>query len=172
MGRRSASPAAHAREIGHANEQIWKMKVGCLQANANLRRGNSSAEFERIAVQPPFRPIRPYRALAPAFFLAAHLAFIRADIFFRMAGLMRRPMDFFAEDAAFFGADFRFCCAQRCFIAAEIRFRAAGLIRRRFRPAACLAWLTLGGRPRRAGREPSPASAAIAFSIRLASCLS
>jgi hypothetical protein len=67
------------------------------------------------------------------FFLAAQRAFIIADNFLRMAGLIgRRPVEFFADEVTFFGADFPFHCAQRCFIAAEMRFRAAALIRRRF----------------------------------------
>jgi hypothetical protein len=83
-----------------------------------------------------------------------------------------RPVVFLEAGVAFFGADLPFHSAQRCFIAAEIRLRAAGLIRRRFLPLAGLAWLLLGGRPRRAGWEPSPVRAAIACSIRPASCLS
>ena len=83
-----------------------------------------------------------------------------------------RPVDFFAAALAFFGADLPFHFAQRCFIAAEMRFRAAALMRRRLGLLAGLAWLPLGGRRRRAGWEPSPTRAAIAFSIRLASCLS
>ena len=108
-----------------------------------------------------------------AFFLSAHLAFIIADNFFRMAGLMGfRPADFLETRVTFLGADLPFHFAQRCFIASEMRFRAAGLMRRRFWPFADLAWLDLGGRPRRAGWESSPTRAAIAFSIRFASCLS
>src|ERR1039458_9709426 len=79
-----------------------------------------------------------------------------------------RPALFFGAVLAFFGAALPFHFAQRCFIAAEMRLRAAGLRRRRFLTLAGLAWLLLGGRPRRAGREPSPVRAAIAFSIRLA----
>jgi hypothetical protein len=90
-----------------------------------------------------------------------------------MAGLIGfLAVDFLAGAAAFFGADLPPHFAQRCFIAAEMRFRAATLRRRRFRPLAGLACFPLGGRPRRAGWEPSPTRAAIAFSIRLASCLS
>ena len=107
------------------------------------------------------------------FFFAAHRAFIIADNFFRMAALIGlRPAVFLETAVAFFGADLPFHFAQRCFIAAEIRLRAAGLIRRRFLPVAGLAWLLLGGRPLRAGWESSPVRAAIACSIRLASCLS
>jgi len=43
---------------------------------------------------------------------------------------------------------------------------------RRFGPLAGCTWLAFGGRPRRAGWGPRPARAAIALSIRLASCLS
>jgi hypothetical protein len=82
-----------------------------------------------------------------------------------------RPVDFLETAVAFFGADLPFHLAQRCFIAAEIRLRAAGLIRRRFLLLDG-AWFVLGGRPRRADWEPSPARAEIACSIRLASCLS
>src|SRR5208283_5165919 len=107
------------------------------------------------------------------FFRAAHLAFIKADNFFFIAGLIGfRAADFFGAVLAFFGADLPFHCAQRCFIAAEMRFRAAGLMRRRFIPGAGSACFALGGRPRRAGWEPSPTRASIACSIRLASCLS
>jgi hypothetical protein len=71
-------------------------------------------------------------------FVAAHLAFIIVDNFFRMAALIGfRAADFFGEALAFFGADLPPHFAQRCFIAAEMRFRAAGLIRRRFGGAAC-----------------------------------
>jgi hypothetical protein len=73
-------------------------------------------------------------ALYAAFFLSAHLAFIIADNFCRMAGLIGfRAVDFLAGAAAFFGADLPPHFAQRCFIAAEMRFRAATLMRRRFR---------------------------------------
>jgi hypothetical protein len=108
-----------------------------------------------------------------AFFLAAHRAFIIADSFFLIAGLIGlRPAAFFWAGAAFFGAAAPFRFAQRCFIAALILARAAALKRRRFRPIAGVGWLALGGRPRRAGWEPVPTRAAIACSIRLASCLS
>jgi hypothetical protein len=90
-----------------------------------------------------------------------------------MAGLIGlRPARFFGVALASFGADLPLHFAQRCFIAAEMRFRAAALMRRRFWPLAGLAWLTLGGRPGRAGWEPSPTRAAIAYSIRSISCLS
>ena len=99
-----------------------------------------------------------------AFFLCAHLAFINADNFLRMAGLIGfRAVDFLAGAAVFFGADLPPHFAQRCFIAAEMRFRADALMRRPFRPLAGLACFSLGGRPRRAGWEPSPARAAIAL---------
>jgi len=106
-------------------------------------------------------------------FRSAQRAFIIADNFFRMAALIGlRPVVFLEAGVAFFGADLPFRFAQRCFIAAEIRLRAAGLIRRRFLTRAGLAWLPLGGRPRRTGWEPSPVRASIACSMRLASCLS
>lgn len=108
-----------------------------------------------------------------AFFRSAHLAFIIADNFFRMAALIGlRAARFLGAALVFFGSDLPFHFAQRCFIAAEMRFRAAALIRRRFWPLAGLAWLTFGGRPRRGGWVPNPTRAAMAFSIRLASCLS
>jgi len=119
------------------------------------------------------------------FFVAAHLAFISSDKRFFAAALMGlRPVAFLAGAAGFLGADLPPHFAQRCFIAAEIRLRAAGLIVRLRgvgggAGAACFALggagcgtCTLGGRPRRAGWELSPTRAAIAFSIRLASCLS
>jgi hypothetical protein len=59
----------------------------------------------------------------------------------------RRPVDFFADDATFFGADLPFQRAQRCFIAAEMRLRAAAVIVR-LRGASCDD-SDLGGRPRR-----------------------
>jgi hypothetical protein len=43
------------------------------------------------------------------FFLAAQRAFIIADNFLRMAGLIgRRPVEFFSDEVTFFGADFPF----------------------------------------------------------------
>src|ERR1039458_5454704 len=96
----------------------------------------------------------------------AQRAFIIADNFFRMAALIGlRP-------APFFGADLPFCLAHRARCAAAIFARADALMVRRFRPLAFKPCLFLGGRPRRAGWEPSPTRAAIACSIRLASCLS
>ena len=83
-----------------------------------------------------------------------------------------RPVGFFWAALAFFGADLSPHFAHRRLIAAEMRFRAAALMRRRFGPLAGLGWLAFGGRPRRAGWEPSPTRAVIAFSIRLASYLS
>src|ERR1019366_1688297 len=107
-------------------------------------------------------------------FRAAHRAFIIADNFFRMAALIGlRPVVFFLETALLFlSPDLPFCFAHQAFLAAPILARAAGLIRRRFLVLAGLAWLLLGGRPRRTGWKPSPVRAAIACSIRLASCLS
>ena len=96
----------------------------------------------------------------------AHRAFIISDNFFLKAGLIGlRPVDFLEPGVTFFGADLPLHFAQRFFIAAEMRFRAAALIRRRFLPPSGFAWLAFGGRPRRAGWEPSPTRAAIAFSI-------
>ena len=95
-----------------------------------------------------------------------------ADNFFRMAALIGfRAVDFL-ETGITFLYPLPFCFAHHAFFAAPILARADALMRRRFRPLAGLAWLPLGGRPRRAGWEPSPTRAAIAFSIRLASCLS
>jgi hypothetical protein len=112
-----------------------------------------------------------YRVVAPAFLRAAQRAFASADSFFRAAGLIGfRAVAFLVGAAAVFGADFPFCFAQRAFCAAEILARAEALIVR-LRVAGCDACV-LGGRPRRAGWEPSPIRAAMAFSIRLASCLS
>jgi hypothetical protein len=91
-----------------------------------------------------------YRVAAPAFFLAAHLAFIRAANFLRAAGLIGfRAGAIFVGAAAFFGADVPSRSAHRSFIAADIRLRAAGLIVR-------LRSADLGGRPRRA-LDPSRA---------------
>jgi hypothetical protein len=107
------------------------------------------------------------------FFLSAHRAFIKADNFFFIAGLIGfREVDFLAGVAAFFGAALPFCFAQRAFMAAEILARAEALIVRRFAlPVG--AFFEPAGRPgpRRAGWEPNPSRASIACSIRLASCL-
>src|SRR5271165_2121563 len=112
-------------------------------------------------------------ALYAAFLLSARRAFIIADNFFRMAALIGfRPVDFLETVVAFLGPCLPFCCAHQAFFAAPILARAAALIRRRFCLLAGFAWLTLGGRPRRAGWKPNPASAAIAVSIRPRSCLS
>src|SRR5450759_576346 len=119
------------------------------------------------------QPRSPFYGVYVAFLLSAHLAFIMADNFFRVAALIGlRRVVFLETGVIFFGADFPFNFAHRCFIASEMRLRAAALIRRRFLRIAVLAWFLLSGRPRRAGCEPSPARAAIAWSIRLASCLS
>jgi hypothetical protein len=72
-------------------------------------------------------------ALTYAFLAAAHLAFIIADNFFRMAALIGfRPVDFFATGATFLGSGLAFWFAHHAFFAAAILARAAGLIRRRF----------------------------------------
>lgn len=82
-----------------------------------------------------------------------------------------RPDAFFAAVAAFFGAACPFCLAQRALWAAAILARADALMVRRLRPVA---WpdCALGGRPRPGAGELSPTRAAIACSIRLASCRS
>ena len=52
-----------------------------------------------------------YFFLPVALRLAAQRAFIRAESFFLMAGLIGlRVEDFFATGAAFFGVDATFCC--------------------------------------------------------------
>ena len=102
-----------------------------------------------------------------------------------MAGLIgRRPVDFLAGlagAAGFAGADLPPHFAQRFFIAAEMRLRAAVLILRLAGAAAanfalggagCAACFALGGRPRRAGWEPSPTRAEIAWLSRLRSAVS
>lgn len=92
-------------------------------------------------------------------FRSAHRAFIIADNFFRMAALIGlRPVVFLETAAPFLGPDLPFCFAHQAFFAAAILARAAGLIRRRFLTLAGLAWLLLGGRPRRAGWEPRSVS--------------
>ena len=119
-------------------------------------------------------PFRFYRVVAPAFFAAAQRAFASADSLFRAAGLIAfRAGAFLAGDAAFFG-DLSFCFAHRSFIASDMRLRAAGLIVRRFGLFAAVVFFEPAGLPGplRAGWEPSPKRAAIAFSIRLASSLS
>ena len=85
-----------------------------------------------------------------SFFLAVHRAFIMADSFFRMAGLIGLRFE-----TAFLGAALPFCFAHRAFWAADIRARAAALMWRRFWPVASAVAFLLGGRPRRAG-EASP----------------
>ena len=67
-------------------------------------------------------------ALYAALFRSAHLAFIIADNFFRMAGLIgRRPVDFLETGAAFLGP-LPFCFAHHAFFAAAILARAAALM--------------------------------------------
>jgi hypothetical protein len=116
-----------------------------------------------------------YKALAPAFFFSAHLAFISSDKRFFAAGLIGfRAVGFLAGAAAFLGADLPFCFAQRAFCAAEILARAAALIVRRFGLLTAAAFFEPAGLPgpRRAVWEPSPKRAASACSIRSASSLS
>jgi hypothetical protein len=109
-------------------------------------------------------------ALYTAFFLAAHRAFIIADSFFRMAGLIgRRPVDFFAGDAGFLGADLCFHFAQRFFCAADILALAAALILR-LAGTGCED-CDLGGRPRRGDGTPNPSKAEIALLSRSRSIL-
>lgn len=100
------------------------------------------------------------------FFLAAHRAFINLDSFFLAAGLigLRFEAAFLAGISAFLGADLPFRWAHLSFIAAEILARAAALM--------VLFPPDFGGRPRRAGTEPSPTSALMAFSMRRTSSLS
>src|SRR5664280_3323954 len=106
-------------------------------------------------------------------FRSAQRAFIISDNFFRMAALIGlRPVVFLETAVPFLRPDLPFCFAHQAFFAAAILARAAALIRWRFLTLAGLAWLLLGGRPRRAGWESSPVRAAIACSIRLTSCLS
>lgn len=73
-----------------------------------------------------------YRVLTlayAAFFLSAHLAFIIAESFFFIAGLIGfRPEAFFWAGAAFFAPPLPFRLAHRCFIAALILARAAALM--------------------------------------------
>ena len=104
------------------------------------------------------------RDYACAFFFAAQRAFISSDNFFLAAGLMgRRAAAFLGGVLTCFGADFPLHFAHRCFMAAEIRLRADALMWRCVRPGV---EAVFGGRPRREG-EPSPSSAAIAWSMRL-----
>lgn len=64
-----------------------------------------------------------------AFFLCAQRAFIIADNFFRMAGLMAfRAVDFLAAGLVSFGLTLLFCLAHQAFFAAAILARAAALI--------------------------------------------
>jgi hypothetical protein len=64
-----------------------------------------------------------------AFFFCAQRAFIMADNFFRMAGLIGfREVDFLAVDFAAFGPALPFCFAHQAFFAAPILARAAALI--------------------------------------------
>src|ERR1035437_6623568 len=121
-----------------------------------------------------FREFMPSSDSAYALaFRSAHRAFIIADNFFRIAALIGlRPVVFFETGVPFWRPGLPFCFAHQGFFAAPILARAAGLIRRRFLTLAGLAWLFLGGRPRRAGWEPSSVRAAMTCSIRPASCLS
>ena len=105
------------------------------------------------------------------FFLAAHRAFIIANNFFRIAGLIGLRFET-VSFATFLGAAVPFCLAHQAFFAAAILERAAALIVRGPRRFAGAAWRTLAGRPLRADFDPSPTRAAIARSIRPASCLS
>ena len=98
---------------------------------------------------------------------------IIADSFFLLAALTgRRPAGFLVIGVTFLDAGLLFCLAHHAFFAAPILARAAVLMRRRFWPLADLAWLTFDGRPLRAVWESTSSRAAIACSIRLASCLS
>jgi hypothetical protein len=95
---------------------------------------------------------RVYKFLAPAFFLAAQRAFMRAANFFRAAGLIGLRAGFVAGTLAFFSAGLPFRFAQARLIAKPIRLRAAGDIVR-------LRVADLGGRPTR-GLDPSRAAIA------------
>jgi len=65
-----------------------------------------------------------------AFFLCAHLAFIIADNFFRMAGLIGfRVVAFFEAGVTFLDPSLPFCSAHQAFFAAPILARAAALMR-------------------------------------------
>ena len=114
-------------------------------------------------------------ALYAVFFLSAHRAFIMADNFFFIAGLIGfRAVDFLAGAEAFLGATLPFCFAHRAFCAAEILARAEALIVKRFGLLAAIALFEPAGRPgpRREGWEPNPVRAAMACSILLTSSLS
>jgi len=64
-----------------------------------------------------------------AFFLSAQRAFIIADNFFFMAGVIGfRAADFLETDLAAFGPALPFCFAHHAFFAAPILARAAALI--------------------------------------------
>jgi len=106
-----------------------------------------------------------YKSFLPALFLAAHRAFISLDNFFFIAGLILRRLDFFADDAAFFGARWPFCFAHHAFFAAPILALAAAFIFR-LCGAGCFD-CDFGGRPRRFLRDGfNPSRAAIALSSR------
>ncbi len=90
--------------------------------------------------------------LYAAFLLAAHLAFIIADNFFRMAALIGfQAVDFLETVVVFWDPDLLFCFAHHAFLAAPILARTAALMRRRFGPLAGLAWLALEKRSRGTG---------------------
>ena len=100
------------------------------------------------------------------FFLAAHLAFIIAESFFRMAGLIGLRLRVVFLAALFAGAaDFPFCLAHQAFFAAPILARAPALIVRRFPPVPD----ALLGRPGLRRTESVPERAAIA-PLSLATC--
>ena len=124
----------------------------------------------RVQSQPASSRYHPRPSVYAAIFRSAHLFFIIADNFLRIAGLIGlRAEAFFWAGTGFFGAAAPFCLAQLARCATAILALAAALMRRRFRPLTAFAWLAFGGRPRRAGWEPVPTRAAIACSIRLAS---
>ena len=117
-------------KLGHAaNPQVvnhlWN-QPRCLNSTAELHRGSCFTYA--------------------AFFLAAHLAFIIADSFFLIAGLIGlRAEAFFWAGPAFFGAALALLLCPTWFHCSTILARAAALMRRRFGPLACTAWLFLGG---------------------------
>src|ERR1019366_311501 len=159
------------RAAGARTTILWRI---CKSGSGINRSSRGAIEDSCSIIRAPGQGGRPRHAgYAFDFLFAAHRAFINADNFFRMDALIGlRPVVFLETAVPFLGPGLPFCFAHQAFFAAPILARAAGLIRRRLLTLAGLAWLLLGGRPRRAGLKPSPVRAAIACSIRLASCLS
>ncbi len=70
------------------------------------------------------------------FLLAAHLTFIIADIFFRLAALIAfRPVDFFETGATFLGSGLTFCFATKRLF--WLRLQQGGLRREPERISYC-----------------------------------